>query len=200
MRGGRTLSWSRTQFHDDFTRRTRGFAVTATIFLASILIGTVTQLAPALFSEEQWGLDGYQIIWPQRWEFFTNLTGRQYIVAYKVLPSEMTMTPITQRQVWDEGLGGLNRVDAAKALGTAQLARDIPDQFWQTCSESDPTGCSRQLNMTKSYQVKNFSGLRSLCGKVVLAVENGTLVTPRGFSEEPQGVHRMAVVDLTCAN
>jgi hypothetical protein len=174
--------------------------VTATIFAASILFGGVTQLAPGVVPAEQRGLDDYQIVWPQRWEFFTNLTGRQYIVAYKVQPDEVTMTSITHRHVWDEGLGGLSRVDAARALGTAQLAREVPDPFWQTCGEPDPTNCGRQLNMAKSYRVRNFSQLRSLCGRIVIAVENGTLVTPRGFAEEPQGVHRMAVVDLACAN
>jgi hypothetical protein len=142
-------------------------------------------------------LTAYRVLWPQNWSFFTHLNEDQ-IVAYRVLPGTPRLRSLTDRQTWVEHQGGLNRIGHAQALEVREIARRIPDRYWQVCERDSTADCENDLDESLLYRVERRVSASKLCGSMAIAVERAVLPAPRRLPETPRRLYRIALVDLRC--
>jgi hypothetical protein len=178
----------------------RGFGLTLTILLASLLVSMMAQwgdsVAPDVAGDH---LGAYRILWPQSWAFFTDLGGKTVLMAYRVSQDGTHLTAETQRQEWSDFTWGLNRAGDSAALEITQLAREIPDRYWRACKVDNPAECGPFRPTSASLTLKNLSTAPTLCGPTVIAIDQN--FPPSGdLPNSPRLVERVTQVNLTCAS
>lgn len=163
-------------------------------FLVGFVLAWVAQL-------DVGGLGGrlaaYRVLWPQNWSFFTHLNEDE-IVAYRVSRSTLRLEPLSERQTWAEHGWGLSRIGDAQALEVREVARRIPDRYWQICTRDVAVDCVDEMDETLLYQAERRVSSGRLCGPLAIAVERADLPAPRQLAETPRRLHRVALVDLRC--
>ncbi|MFF3222368.1 SdpA family antimicrobial peptide system protein [Nocardia suismassiliense] len=182
-------------------RRLRGFLLTATSLMAGFCVAVFAQFGTGATPDQlHEHIDRYKILWPQGWQFFTGLSENERIVAYAMSPDGAGMASLTQRQTWDERLWGLDRVGEANAFEAVQIGRKIPEIYWQTCYESNPVDCMSGLDESKSYTMRNPSGLRAFCGRVMIGTARPAPLYARSLPVSPMRMTHAAIVNLSCAS
>ncbi|MFC0432219.1 hypothetical protein [Kutzneria buriramensis] len=178
----------------------RGFGLTLTILLVSLLISMLAQwgggIAPDLVGDH---LGAYAVIWPQGWSFFTDLSGKNVLTAYRVSPDGMRLTLETQRQEWSDFTWGLDRAGDSAAFEITQLAQEVPDRYWRACEAANPAECGPFLPTSSNLALTNSSTTPTLCGPTVIAIDRPNFPPSGDLPTSPRRVARVALVNLTCA-
>ncbi|MFI5593252.1 hypothetical protein ACIA5G_49965 [Amycolatopsis sp. NPDC051758] len=142
-------------------------------------------------------LGAYQVVWPQEWVFFTGT--KDTVVAYQA-GADRHLGRRFERQVWDGQRGGLDRgLDVASSQAW-DIARRIPDRYWQSCGSTVEALCEQLPDPTLVFRLNALSREPRLCGPLVLALEH---VTQSGSGRLPDGPwlpYRAAAVNVRCGD
>ncbi|MFD6072309.1 hypothetical protein [Amycolatopsis lurida] len=165
----------------------------------SIVIACVAQFGVAgVPAELRDRLDAYRVLWPQEWDFFTGLD-KHSVVAYQV-GDDGRLSRLHERQIWDRQFAGLNREYDLYTNETWQIARRVPDRYWQTCGRAGEARCEKVPDLAAVYRMENQSGHPRLCGRSVIGVES-TLPSAGGRAPDgPLVARRVVIVDLRCGH
>jgi hypothetical protein len=183
----------------DLDRGFQGFMVTLVVLGFSFVIACLAQFdVVGVPVELRARLDTYRVLWPQEWDFFTGLD-RDSVVAYRT-GDDGRLSRLHERQVWDRQLAGLNREYDLYTNETWQIARRIPDRYWQACGQAGEARCERVPDLALVYRMENLSKHPRLCGRSVIGLER-TLPSVGGRAPDgPLVAHRVVAVDLRCGH
>lgn len=163
------------------TRSSRAFVTTATALAAAFLIALVAQYGPGGLRAK---LDAHLAFWPQQWSFFTGLD-RDVVTGYHVLDETGRLS------AFDDGwYEGFTRTSHARTQDIRQMARRVPDEYWQLCAGIIEARCTEAVDNRLVFLVVNRARRTELCGRIALAVER---------PNRPEHADRIAFVDMICA-
>jgi hypothetical protein len=152
---------------DRAARSARGFTTSITALLVVLVVAAATQLpasmVPGWLSDQR---DTYQLLWPQRWVFFTAV-GSVTVGVYR--PDGYQ--PVTVQLASARNLGGLSRREYATILEAAILARSVPAERWRDCGRPAVADCADRLAGAQVTAVDSRAAWRPLCGSVVFTRE-----------------------------
>jgi len=168
-------------------RSARGFTTSITALLVVLVVAAATQLpasmVPGWLGDQR---DTYQLLWPQRWVFFT-AEGSVAVGVYR--PGGYT--PVTAPLSSARNLGGLSRQGYATILEAAILAGSVPAARWRACGRPALADCADRLAGAPVTTVESRVAWRPLCGAVVFTRE---LLVAGGWQ-----VQSAAPAELACA-
>ncbi|MGW4063509.1 hypothetical protein ACWEGE_34840 [Amycolatopsis sp. NPDC004747] len=181
-------------------RGLRGFLLTAVVLVFSFAVSCFVQFGGGpVFGDLRARLGAYQVVWPQEWVFFTGNLDKDTVVAYQA-GADGHLGRRFERQVWDGQRGGLDRgIDVATSEAW-DIARRIPDRYWQSCGNTPEARCERLPDPALVFPLKALSAQPRLCGALVLALEH---VVPSGAGRLPDGPwlpRRAAAVNVRCGD
>ncbi|GIH98204.1 SdpA family antimicrobial peptide system protein [Planobispora takensis] len=141
----------------------------------------------------------YQVVWPQRWYFFSNAPESEAVVAYRVNTARADMEPATWLHMSHENLWGLLRVADSQMVEAAYLARRIPAAQWSVCNGSPSRDCRHESLKQGVHALVNDFPRPTLCGVVVLAYERPKQWTPGGrYGADAREPARVSAQRLDC--
>ncbi|MEV8509155.1 hypothetical protein AB0368_30560 [Actinoplanes sp. NPDC051475] len=145
----------------------RGFTTSITALLVVLVVAAATQLpasiAPGWLSGQR---DTYQLLWPQRWVFFT-AAGSVTVGVYRPGGYEPVTAPLSSAR----NRGGLSRQEYATVLEAATLAGSVPAARWRDCGRPALTDCADRLAGAPVTTLDSRVAWRPLCGAVVFTRE-----------------------------
>lgn len=145
-------------------RSARGFTTSITALLVVLVVAAATQLpASGRLSGQR---DTYQLLWPQRWVFFT-AAGSVTVGVYRPGGYEPVTAPLSSAR----NLGGLSRQEYATILEAATLAGSVPAARWRDCGRPAVADCADRLAGAPVTTLDSRVAWRPLCGAVVLTRE-----------------------------
>ena len=189
---------SRVAEDDEIERGLRGFLVTAIVLVFSFAVSCLAQFGGGpVFGGMRARLGAYQVVWPQEWVFFTGDLDKDTVVAYRT-GVDGHLDRRFERPVWDGQRGGLDRGLDVASSEAWDIARRVPDRYWQSCGNTPEVPCERVPDRTPVFRLNALSRESRLCGALVLALEH---VTPSGSGRLPDGPwmpYRVAAVEVRC--
>ncbi len=154
-------------------RCARSFVSTGTALALVLVLTSLVQFwpaahAPALLAAHR---AIYRALWPQGWDFFVTEPTRSVVVAYRPDPAGIAVA-VGQRQMAARNLWGLSALKSAQDIEVANLAGAIPAGSWSGCTTVAPDQCLRDAAALSPYPARNSAAIPTLCGEVLLAVED----------------------------
>jgi hypothetical protein len=167
----------------------RYFWTTAAMLLASLTAAVVIQFSPGS-ARVDGGSAGnpYELIWPQRWTFYTNLTARPSVSIYKVGTVDGADLRIVSRPAEEGRLWGLNRIGDMEFLLGSRLMDRIPDPDRITCHSRDLQGCLSRHQPATFARVEDFDVPGVWCGTAAVVRDR----------PDRSGVREIALVEAEC--
>ncbi|MEV5716999.1 hypothetical protein AB0L41_24160 [Amycolatopsis mediterranei] len=185
---------------DETERGLRGFLLTATVLVFSFAVSCFVQFGGGpVFDGMRARFGAYQVVWPQEWVFFTGNLDKDTVVVYRAGP-DGRLGRRFEREVWDDQRGGLDRARTGDSSAAVDIARRIPDRYWQSCGKTVEARCEQLPDPVLVFRMNALSRQPRLCGALVLALEH---VTPSGSGRLPDGPwvpYRVAAVDVRCGD
>lgn len=175
-------------------RAARGAVLTGTLLVTSLLIAVVAQLGSGAGTDR---LAGYEVLWPQRWWFFTGL-GENEFVAYRIEATE-DLNPRDERHRRAERLFGLNRIDDVRETEVLPIGRLVPSRYWQTCGQAELIACSAGLDRSLSYRLRNPARRPTICGSTAVVARRAIAREPGVLPDKRKQVVKVALTDVECA-
>lgn len=179
----------------DAAQATRSAVLTGTLLVTSLVIALVAQLDLGPASSR---LAGYQVLWPQKWWFFTGLD-KATLVAYQVDPAVDDLKPRDGRHGRAERLLGLNRIDDVRQVEVLPLGRLVPSRYWQTCKHEQLTACADELDRSLSYRMRNPARRPAICGSTALVTERTAIPAPHVLPDRLNRVIQIALTEVECS-
>lgn len=181
----------RDDLGDEGEQSRRGFATTLALLVVSLAIACATQVSGNVELERRSAV--YTVLWPQGWNFFTDLGTKSVLSAYR---ADSGFRSQTQRQSWSDRQWGLNRSGEAAAWEITELAGQIPQAVWRRCDAVTVDGCESQRSTP--YALTNWSSAPTLCGPLVITVEHPNFPVGATMPAEPRRIYVVAEVEVAC--
>ena len=169
----------------------RGFVLTATALLVTLIVTSGAQLPPNLapgWLHRQH--DTYQAIWPQGWSYFATPDGVTTTGVYRPSADNRRYTVATPPLTSADNLWGLSRRGSARFVDVVSVENRIPAANWRPCVASTVEGCAGPLSSAPAVTVDNHLAWPPLCGRFVLTHERG--------GNPGRQIVAVARVELTC--
>lgn len=175
----------------------RGFVITSVVLGFGFLFACLAQFDVLGTSNGiRDRLDAYRVLWPQEWVFFIGLD-KDSVVAYRT-GADDRLVRLRERHVWDRQLGGFNREYDVYTSEVRQIARRIPDRYWQECGPGAEVRCEKVPDPALVYRTENPLEQPRLCGSAVIAIERASPSETGPGAGGPWAAYRVASVDLRC--
>ena len=173
----------RTPVHSDGSR---GFALTASLLSAALVLCAIPQLLPRVTPGRLRSQGAaFAVLWPQNWDFFANAASTEVTVAYRVSPGGAGLSAVPAHQMSEGDLWGLSRSGTTQVIETQYLADLVPPPRWIRCGPDTGPDCVAAAVATAPLPLRNTFQTATLCGRVVLVVERPVLATPGGATGTP---------------
>jgi hypothetical protein len=148
-------------------RSARGFTTSITALLVVLVVAAGIQLpasmVPGWLSAQR---DPYQLLWPQRWVFFT-AEGSVTVGVYRPDGYQPMTAPLSSAR----NLGGLSRQEYSTILEAAVLAGSVPAERWHDCGRPAVADCADRLAGAPVTSLDSRKAWRPLCGAVIFTRE-----------------------------
>ncbi|MFI6479284.1 hypothetical protein ACIBH1_15225 [Nonomuraea sp. NPDC050663] len=128
----------------------------------------------------------FELIWPQRWSFFSREGTAPFTVAYSLEGGRFR--PIVNRQASAELWWGIRR--SGTEFSVRALGASIPNRYWYVCTADDIGYCRSVVAAVEPFEFLVPAGSSLPCGRSVFARKR-----PSG---DGLRVHQIAVVKLSC--
>lgn len=133
---------------------------------------------------------------PQNWAFFTRDPQSQEVVAYAIHDGALKNLMKTP-QVRASNLFGITRIQRAQGVEIGEIYGS--QLTWATCSDRWAQ-CMEQARAQKTQVIQNGSPVATVCGDVILVVQETTPWEFKDLYSDPVRIDRFAHLSSECVD